>query len=167
MRYEFKIAETLEEYDQIRRLNHRIFAEEVRQHESTANGLLIDSREAISRFFVALYENRVVGMVCTCAQRPFSVEKRLSDTAVLDTLAQPLLEARLLAIEPAYRHRMLFLGLLELMVATAISDGFSTLLISGITDRLRMYHRMGFQPLGPAVACGAASFTPMAMPLPR
>ncbi|WP_321471357.1 GNAT family N-acyltransferase [uncultured Paludibaculum sp.] len=169
MQYLFKVAETPDEYDQIRRLNHRVFAEEVRQHEPTADGRLIDSREAVSRFFIAVCEGRVAGMVCTCAQRPFSVEKRLADPSILDTLAGPLLEARLLAIEPAYRKRMLFLGLLELMVATAISDGFATLLISGITTRQAMYQRMGFQPLGPPTVSGAAEFTPMAMalPLPR
>lgn len=167
MPYVFKVAETAEEYDQIRRLNHRVFAEEVRQHPPTADGRLIDSREAISRFFIALVGNRVVGMVCTCPQRPFSVEKRLADPPILDTLPAPLLEARLLAIEAAYRKRMLFLGMLELMVATAISEGYATLLISGITDRLRMYQRMGFRALGPAVPYGEASFTPMAMDLPR
>lgn len=167
MPYVFRVAETAEEYDQIRCLNHRVFAEEVRQHPPAADGRLIDSREAISRFFVALVDNRVAGMVCTCPRRPFSMEKRLADPSILDTLPGPLLEARLLAIEPAYRKRMLFLGMLELMVATAISEGYATLLISGITERLRMYQRMGFRPLGPAVPYGAASFTPMAMALLR
>ncbi|MGC4049422.1 MAG: GNAT family N-acyltransferase [Paludibaculum sp.] len=167
MPYVFKVAETADEFDQIRRLNHRVFAEEVRQHPATADGRLIDSRESISRFFVALAGSRVVGMVCTCARRPFSIESRLADSSILETLPAPLLEARLLAIEPAYRKRMLFLGMLELMIGTAISEGYATLLISAISDRLRMYQRMGFHPLGPAVQCGDAWFTPMAMDLPR
>lgn len=166
MPYVFKIAETPGEYHQIRRLNHRVFAEEVRQHPCTADGLLIDPREPFSRFFVALCEERVVGMICTSAHRPFAVESRLADPLLLDTLAPPLLEARLLAIEPAYRRRMLFLGLLELMVSAAIAEGYATLLISAITTRQSMYQRMGFHALGPPVAGGAAHFTPMAMVLP-
>lgn len=166
MGYVFQVATTPEEFRQIRRLNHRVFAEEVRQHPCTADGLLIDPREAVSRFFVALCEGRVVGMVCTSAQRPFAVERRLADAGLLDTLPGPLLEARLLAIEPAYRRRMVFLGLLELMVSTAMAEGYATLLISGITTREGMYRRMGFRALGPPVASGAAEFTPMALALP-
>src|SRR5262249_45579201 len=37
------------------------------------------------------------------------------------------------------------------------------LIISGLKDRLPLYQRLGFEPLGPAVASGKASFVPMAL----
>jgi aspartate aminotransferase-like enzyme len=39
------------------------------------------------------------------------------------------------------------------------------MLISGIVERVPMYRKMGFEPMGPAVPCGAASFVPMRMSL--
>ena len=39
---QFKQAETPDEIEQIHRLNHRIFAEEVGQHSRTPDGRLID-----------------------------------------------------------------------------------------------------------------------------
>jgi hypothetical protein len=163
--YIFKDAETEEEFEQIRRLNHRIFAEEVAQHDRTADSRLIDKHESKSRFYIAMHQGQVVGMVCTCSQPPFSVEQRLASPDLLAVLPQPLLEIRLLAIDPEHRRRMVFLGVLGRMVARTLSQNYGTLLISAVDDRLDMYTRMGFKPIGPAVPGGAARFVPMALRL--
>lgn len=163
MSYVFKDAETAEEFEQIRLLNHRIFAEEVAQHDRTADSRLIDKHESKSHFHIAIHRGQVVGMVCTCSQPPFSIEQRLASPDQLASLPQPLLEIRLLAIDPAHRRRMVFLGVLGRMAARAVQDNYGSLLISAVEDRLDMYSRMGFKPLGPAVPCGSSRFVPMAL----
>jgi hypothetical protein len=50
---QFKQAETIEEIEQIHRLNHRIFAEEVGQHGQRYDGRLIDKFHSGNRYFIA------------------------------------------------------------------------------------------------------------------
>ena len=161
MRYEFREAVSDADRDGIRLLNHRIFAEEVGQHEAQPDGRLRDPFEAKSRFWIALHEGQVVGMVAVHDQPPFSIAKRLADPAALDNLAGLKLEVRLLAVEAALRNRMVMAGVLWRMIVAAIEERYDVLLISGITERAGMYHRLGFMDLGPAVREGAASFIPM------
>ncbi len=151
--------------ESIRRLNHSAFAAELGQHATTADGLLVDAREATSRYFVAVYENRVVGMVCASFERPFSVESRLADAAILDTLPRRVCEVRLLTIEKEHRNTLVIAGLLTCMFRCIVKDGAACVVISGVTTRVPMYERMGFRALGPAVPQGNAAFVPMVLSL--
>jgi predicted N-acetyltransferase YhbS len=163
--YSFRFAETPADYDAVRRLNHRIFAAELGQHETRADGLLVDRFESKSRFLVALHEDAIVGMVAIHDQPPFSIEKRLPSPEALDTFPAPLLEVRLLAIEPDHRNRMVIAGLFGHVIEYALESGYGTILISGIVERLEMYRRMGFVPLGAPVRDHQAEYVPMAFRL--
>ncbi len=160
----FKQAETADEFEQIHRLNHQVFAEEIGQHPQTADHLLIDRFHSSNQYFIALDGERLVGMVSVHAGPEFSIESRLADPSLIHRLRAPL-EVRLLAVLPAYRNTLLLPGLLYQMYKYARRERYSDLLISGITSRREMYEKMGFHALGPAVACGAASFLPMVLPL--
>jgi predicted N-acetyltransferase YhbS len=161
--YQFKFAASDAEFEGVRRLNHEVFAAEVGQHETQPNGLLVDRFESKSLYIVAIHEERVVGMVALHDQPPYSIEKRLSSAALLDELAGPLLEVRLLAIEPQHRRGMVIAGLMGRVILHALEAGYPTLLISGISERVELYRRLGFRALGPAVPDGKASFVPMAL----
>jgi len=161
----FKIAETAAEFDQIHRLNYRTFAEEVQQYVPDGTGVLVDRFHDKNVYYIAVENGRVLGMVAANDQPPFSVEKRLPDYASLDALGGPLLEIRLLAVEPDSRHSMILGCLLWELYRYASNRGYSHAVISGITSNLEMYQRIGFQPLGPAVGSGDASFVPMALSL--
>ncbi len=165
MSYEFREADHEAEFEQIRRLNHRAFADELGQHPPSPDGRLVDDREARSRYFVALCGERVVGMVCASTTPPFSVESRLPGTAILDSFPQPHCEVRLLAIEPAHRNTLVISGLLLCLLRAVLEQGAGTLLISGVAGRVEMYQRLGFRPLGPPVPQGQAAFVPMALRL--
>ena len=160
----FKQAETADELEQIHRLNHQVFAEEIGQHPKTADHLLIDRFHSSNQYFIALDGQRLVGMVSVHAGPEFSIESRLADRSLLRRLRAPL-EVRLLAVLPAYRNTFLLPGLLYQMYKYARRERYSDLLISGIISRREMYEKMGFHALGPAVPCGAASFLPMILPL--
>ena len=161
---EFKRAETDDEMEQIHRLNHRIFAEEVGQHPQTYDGRLIDKFHNRNRYFIATHRGELIGMISAHDGPEFSIAARLADAGVLKSLRAPL-EIRLLAILPQYRKRSVLAGLFWQVRSYARGDGYSDLLISGIVERLPMYLKIGFTPMGPAVPCGAARFVPMRLSL--
>jgi aspartate aminotransferase-like enzyme len=160
----FKPAETAEEIEQIHRLNHRIFAEEVGQHPRTSDGRLIDKFHTRNRYFIATRGSELVGMVSAHDGPEFSIASRLKDVSALKTLRAPL-EIRLLAILPRCRKRSILAGLFWQVRSYARTHHYSDLLISGIMERLPMYEKMGFRAMGPAVPCGAAAFVPMRLSL--
>lgn len=165
MKFIYRPAETEEDYEKLRRLNHAAFAEELGQHEVRPDGRLADRFEAKSRYLLALDGERLAAMICWRMERPFSVESRLSDVRVLEELPQPLCEVRLLAVAREYRHTAVFAGLLAKLLEEVRAAGAATLLISGVEERVGMYEKMGFRALGPAVPQGAARFVPMALSL--
>ena len=159
---QFKQAESCGEIEQIHRLNHCIFAEEVGQHAKTADGLLIDKFHSRNRYFIATSDGRLVGMVSVHDGPDFSIASRLSDKSVLAHLRAPL-EVRLLAVLPEFRKRSILAGLFWQVFHYAQDRRYSDLLISGITERVPMYIKLGFRPMGPPIGDGAAAFLPMRM----
>ncbi len=160
----FKEAESSTELEQVHALNHRVFADEIGQHTINSSGLLIDRFHAQNRYFIAVRDGVVVGMISANAGPEFSIAKRLTNLRVLHDLPRPL-EIRLLAIDPQQRNRMILAGLVWQVYSFSLSNGFSHLLISAITERESMYRKLGFRSLGPPVPDGAASFTPMMRPV--
>lgn len=160
----FKEAETEREFQQIHRLNHLTFAEEIAQHQPTSNGHLVDRFHSANRYFIALLHDELVGMVSVHPGPDFSITSRLPDPAALRVLRAPL-EVRLLAIAPQHRGSAILPGLLLHVYRYALLHNFSDLLASGITSRMSMYRKMGFRAMGPAVISGAASYVPMRLRL--
>jgi aspartate aminotransferase-like enzyme/predicted N-acetyltransferase YhbS len=159
--YIFKRAETREELEQVHRLNYRTFVSEIPQHADPGSGLLVDKFHDKNAYFIALHDDRVVGMVSVHDQPPFSVAERLSDPTILQLPGVRPLEVRLLAVEPTRRNTTVFFGLVWHIYEHARSNGYTHLFISGLEDRLPLYRQIGFEPLGPAVRSGSASFVPM------
>src|SRR5262249_32037475 len=155
----FKEAETTAELQQVRALNHRIFAEEIGQHPIQPSGVLSDRFENQSRYFLAMQDTCIVGMISVNPGPLFSISKRLPDIGLLRSFAHPL-EVRLLAIEPKSRYRTVLAGLLWQVYDVARTERFSHLLISAIATRESMYRKIGFRALGTPVPEGAATFLP-------
>jgi aspartate aminotransferase-like enzyme len=159
--YHFKRAETKHEFEQVHRLNHRTFVDEIPQHQPTGSGVLVDKFHHKNTYLIVLRDDQVVGMLGIHDQPPFSVADRLPDPDVLYRDFTRPLEVRLLAIEPRERNNTLFFGLIWTLYTYAQKHGYTHLFISGIEERVSLYKRLGFEPLGPAVRCGQAAFVPM------
>lgn len=159
--YVFKIADQPGEMAQLHRLNWQTFVREVPQHEDPGDGRLVDKFHDKNMYIVAVRDGAVIGMLAVHDRAPFSVEDKLADPSVLDGLGPRPLEVRLLAVEPSHRHSFVLAGLGLAVLRFARDQGYSHLLISGFVDRLRMYERMGFTALGPAVKSGQVEFVPM------
>ena len=163
--YRFKLAESPDEIEQIQRLVYRTFVLEIKQHPDPGGGRLIDKFHHKNRYLVAVRDGQVWGMVAVHDQPPFSVAEAIPTPGVLEQLSPSLLEVRLLAVEPARRHRRLFGGLLWAVYDYARQLGYEHLAISGLQERQGMYQRMGFRPLGDPVPRGQAYFVPMLLRL--
>ncbi|WP_348265222.1 aminotransferase class V-fold PLP-dependent enzyme [Telmatobacter sp. DSM 110680] len=161
---QFRQADSAEDIEQVHRLNHRIFSEEVGQHPRTSDGRLIDKFHDRNRYFIAICGSELVGMVSAHDGPEFSITSRLENLRALKVLRAPL-EIRLLAILPKFRNRSILAGLFWQVRSYARKHHYSDLLISGIVERLSMYEKMGFKAMGPAIPCGAAAFVPMRLSL--
>ncbi len=160
-RYTFKPAQTSEEYAQVHRLNYKTFVRELPQHSDPGSDELVDKFHDKNTYYVALYDDRVVGMISGHDQAPFSVADKMSDKRQLTLLGPRPFEVRLLAVEPEHRHRYVVTGLMWAIFRFAELHGYTHLLISGVTDKGGMYEKLGFLPLGPAVKSGEVFYTPM------
>jgi hypothetical protein len=166
-RYVFKRADCPDELEQIHALNYATFVQEIPQHADLGDGRLVDKFHAKNQYFVAISYSRVVGMVSTHDQPPFSVANRLPEPEVLHAPGVCPLEVRLLAICPEHRGGVVFAGLLWAVYQHACGGRYTHLFISAIEARLNMYEQLGFQAMGPAVGVEPPRFVPMAMPVSR
>ena len=158
VRYQFKVADTDDEFDQIFRLNHATFAGELEQHPTVASERLVDKFHEKNAYMIALADGKVVGMLSMHAQPPFSVAGKLADPGVLDPYGR-LSEIRLLAVEPAHRHGVVMAGLI--LAGFEYVRTSDALVISARADKLRLYRGLGFTELGPPVQSGRAMYVPM------
>src|SRR5204862_76063 len=81
-------------------------------------------------------EGRVIGMVSTHDQPPFSVADRLTDPSILERPGTRPLEVRLLAIEPARRNSTVVLGLMMSVYEHAQTSGYTHLYSSAVEEPL-------------------------------
>jgi aspartate aminotransferase-like enzyme len=156
-----KIADCPGEFDQIARLNYRIFVEEIPQHPENSSGERTDPFHHENLYFICLDGDRVVGMVALRDRRPFSLDAKLD---ALDTLLPPHskpCEVRLLAIPPDRRRGRILFHLLQAVLGHWRESDYDIGLISGRVESLSLYERLGFRAFGPTVGKPGARYQPM------
>ncbi len=147
--------------DDVRRINHATFADEIPQHEPRPDGRLIDRFEADSLFVVARSGGRLVGMLAMRAERPFSLDAKIADLdSYLPRGCRPC-EVRLLAVDRAHRNGVVLRGLLERLVHECDARGLNLAVLSATTRQLDLYAHLGCVPFGPLVGTAIAAFQPM------
>ncbi|WP_404451771.1 aminotransferase class V-fold PLP-dependent enzyme [Virgibacillus necropolis] len=157
----YKIAEHVNEMEQIYRLNYETFVEEIPQHESNDTRKLIDRFNEENTYIIAKRKDEVVGMISVKGNRPFSLDQKLENLDThLPEKAVPC-EIRLLSIKEAYRGGRIFYGLCEQLVSYCLDKGYSMALISGTIRQTKLYKHLGFQPFGPLVGTEEAPYQPM------
>ena len=152
---------TVDDFDDIRRLNHQTFAAEIPQHAPRADGRLVDRFEDESTFIIARDDEKLAGMLALRDRRPFSIDAKLPDVDRYLPPGRTLCEIRLLAVEPGYRHGVVLRALLMRVVEECEARGLNTAVISATTRQLKLYTHMGFVPFGPLVGTDEAAFQPM------
>jgi hypothetical protein len=159
--YTYKVASTEEEFEQIYRLNYHTFVEEIPQHPPPPKKRLVDVFHAENTYLLCLKQNHLVGMVAVRDKRPFSLDRKLPD---LDSYLPPkhrLCELRLLAIEPDYRKRAVFYGLIRAAAFYCEQQNYTLAVFSGTVRQRRLYSHLGCVPFGPLVGTPQALYQPM------
>jgi len=156
-----KIAETENEKKQIHALNHKTFAEEIKQHKANENGLLVDKFDDENIYYIALIGDEVIGMLAIRDKRPFSLDRKLDN---LDELLPPhknALEIRLLIVKDQYRRTRALYDLIEYLINDRPGMIYDLVVISGNINQKRLYRHMGFVEMGPEVGTEEAKYQPM------
>ena len=164
MKYRFKRAETDQEFAEIARLNHAVFAAELGQHAPRPDNALVDKFHQKNTYLMALDGEHLAGMIAMHYEPPFSVAEKLADPSVLDRLGR-IAEIRLLAVDPAFRKGVVVAGLFWFVIEYCRDR--DTLVISGRVEEEKLYRNLGFHPMGPPVASGKAMFVPMSAAIPE
>ncbi len=146
-----KIATEDWEFDEIHRLNHRTFAEEIPQHPAGSSRRLVDRFHDENTYVIGLAGTRLAGMLAIRDRRPFSLEQRLSHLDAYLPAGRSICELRLLAVDRRNRAGLLLPALLECAWRHIVRRGFDLAIISALTRQLRLYRHLGFEPFGPLV----------------
>jgi hypothetical protein len=165
-RHHFKVATEPWEFEEVARLNHATFAEEIPQREANERRLLFDALLERSVCIVCVEETAegraVVGMVAANGTRPFSLDAKLPDLdRYLPPLAKKLCEIRLLAIRRDRRGGAVFLGLARKLLSHYQGEGFDLALISAAASQAKLYRHLGFEPFGPPIGTPQAPYQAM------
>ena len=157
----FKVATEEFEFEQIHRLNYETFVEEIPQHGSNADRLLVDNFHHENTYFICVRDGQLIGIVAARDRRPFSLDLKLQD---LDSYLPPgrsVCEIRLLSIQKEHRHGRIIEGLLTRLARHCLDRGYDIAIISGTVRQEGMYRRLGFVPFGPQVGTDEALYQPM------
>ena len=140
----FKIATETWEFDQIHRLNHETFVEEITEHPRSPSGRLVDRFDDENTYAVCVYNRQLAGMVAIRGRRPFSLDQKLENLDQYLPHDRPVCELRLLAIDKRFRGRLLLPGLLAAAWQHILKQGYELAIISGVTSQLKLYGHLGF-----------------------
>ncbi|MFQ5914328.1 MAG: aminotransferase class V-fold PLP-dependent enzyme [Nitrospinota bacterium] len=157
----FKIASEQWEFEQIHRLNYRVFVDEIPRHGPNPTRALVDKFHPENVYVICLCGGRVVGMVAIRSKRPFSLDEKLENLDSYLPHGRSPCEVRLLAVEKNHRSGLIFSGLLKLLALHCKKQGYDLGVISGTLRQQKLYKHLGFVPFGPVIGSPEARFQPM------
>lgn len=154
---------TQQDLDWIYGLRHRVYAEELRQHEPTPAAQLRDGLDGDNVYLVVAAGEAPVGFVSLTppwAGR-YGLEKYVTrdELPVLD--ADGVFEVRILTVERAWRDSGIGTLLMYAALRWITSRGGRTIVAMGRTEILDMYRAVGLAPVGRTVTSGAVDFEVM------
>ncbi len=155
-----KIAETEAEFKQINELNYQTFVEEVKQHTTNETQSLIDKFDDQNNYFIAIEDDKLIGMLALRDLRPFSLDFKLTNLDELIPKANKIIEVRLLSIIKSRRSSSILYKILRYIINTNILVGYDLILISAILNQIKLYKHIGFVEFGPIVGT-ETKFQPM------
>ncbi len=152
---------TKEEFEQIFKLNYDTFVEEIPQHTSNDEKVLVDKFHSKNNYLIAKKDKQVIGMICFSSERPFSLDQKLPDMDKLLPSYNKIAEIRLLSVKSENRNGTTAYRLLKKTSEELMKQQFDIAVISGTTRQLPLYKKIGFVEFGPLVGADEALFQPM------
>ena len=169
MNYYIKIAEHVQEYDQISQLNYQTFVEEIPQHSSlqNSNQILIDKFDEENKYFIAKSNNNVIGMLAFRSQRPFSLDSKISDLDQYIDNENKYCEVRLLSVKKEFRNSKVALSLITTLIEFAMDQGCNAAFISAYKKQIPLYRKFGCKPFSKLTIINNLEFQPMYVELTK
>lgn len=159
----YKVANTPDEFLQIHELNYRTFVEEVGQHPPNLERRRIDRFHDENTYYICLAGARLIGMVCTRDQRPFSLDLKIDNLNNLLPPHKNPVEIRLLAIDTDARSPQIFRGIMRITAEACVVADYDLAVVSALMEENKLYKHLGFKPFGPVVGRPPVLFQPMYM----
>ncbi|TYR77324.1 aminotransferase class V-fold PLP-dependent enzyme [Rossellomorea vietnamensis] len=157
----FKIANDIEEFNQIHRMNYETFVNKIPQHERNPERMLVDRFHNENTYIIAKKGSELIGMIAVRGNRPFSLDQKLPNIHTYLPEGGSPCEIRLLSVHKDYRSSIVFYKLVERAVSHCLRNGYNLALISGTVRQLKLYKRIGFETFGPLTGENEARFQPM------
>ena len=163
----FKIAEHPWEIEAVHALNYATFVEEIPQHKPNTLRKLVDKFHNENTYIICVHEQEQIlaGMIAFRSNRPFSLDEKLANLDSYLPTGHRLCEARLLAVDKAYRYTRLSQLLIAQFVQFATDLGHDLAVISGTVRQAKLYKFLGCVPFGPLVGTEEAKYQPMYLTL--
>jgi hypothetical protein len=98
-----KIADRMEEFEQIHRFNHEIFSSEVQQYAAGKKPPFTDIYRFKTRYAIALRNGIICALVAFSETRPFSIDYRIQQLDKYLPAFDHALEIRLISAKPGKR----------------------------------------------------------------
>ena len=92
--------------EDIYKIRHSIYAEELRQHAANSVGQLKDVLEPVNNYIVAEYDKQVIRFISITSQasKKYSVDKYFNRSVIPYAFDESLTEIRLLTVLKEYRN---------------------------------------------------------------
>ena len=148
---------------QIYRLRHAVYARELRQYPENDAGRLSDAIDAHNIYIVARHRGAVIGFVSITPPQSgqFSIDKYLPRQVFPFPINHLVYEVRLLTVAQPYRGSPASGLLMYAALRWIEARGGRHIVAIGRREVMGLYRRVGLQPLGITVRCGAVTFEAM------
>jgi len=151
------------ERDGIYRLRHRVFADELGQHQPNQQGVLTDELDGRNVFIAASRAGELLGFVSvTPPGSTYSIDKYVDRSRLPFVVDDGTYEVRLLAVAGERRGGILAMALMYAALRWVESRGGNRVVAVGREEVLPMYRKAGLELLGHRVRSGAVTFELMA-----
>ncbi|MFO6453924.1 MULTISPECIES: aminotransferase class I/II-fold pyridoxal phosphate-dependent enzyme [unclassified Aeromicrobium] len=144
-------------------LRHRVYAEELGQHPTNADGRLTDALDGDNVYLVAARGDEPVGFVSVTPPwvGRFGLDKYVTreDLPLLDE--PDVFEVRILTVRPDQRHTGVATLLMYAAMRWVASRGGRTIVAMGRSEVMDLYRAVGLVPTGRTVTSGSVDFEVM------
>lgn len=141
-------------------IRHRVYAQELQQHQTNSSGRLRDNLDAVNHYIVAKRDERIVGFVSITppASPTYSVDKYFSRSLIPYPFDGSLFEVRLLTVIEPTRNSFLALALMFAAFRWVQSHSGKHIVSICRSEILGMYQKAGLRPLHHRAVSGKVSY---------
>ena len=142
------------------RARHDVYATELRQYQSRADGTLPDTESLHATYIVASVDGEMAGFVgITPPDSPgFSVDRYLRRDEIPFAFDHRLYEIRALTVLKPFRGHLTAAALMYAAFRWVEAHGGTRILAIGRRDVMDMYLRAGLERVGPSFSSGAVTY---------